>query len=75
MLATRYDRLATVLGRVGGLPLFESGDDLGFEILVQGGLGADFGEQGILAVLEELADRNRGGVDLLDVEGVIKAAL
>src|SRR4051812_15995316 len=75
MLATRYSLLATSSACVSGFPLVEGGDDLGLDILVEGGLCADFGEERVFAGSEEIADRDGGGGDLLDVETVVVALL
>src|SRR4051812_49221538 len=74
MRTTRYSMLY-YSGGESRLPLFARGLELGLEVLVEGGLVADFGEEGILARGEELLHRLRGGDDLLDLDRVEEALL
>ena len=67
----------SLLGSAGkrALPLFHRGLDLGLEVLVEGRFGADLGQERVLAGGEKVADRDGGGVDLLDLEAVVVALL
>src|SRR5688572_19923413 len=63
------------LGVETTLPLVDGGLKLGFEILVESGLGSNLGEERVLPGREELLHRLGGGDDLLGVDRVEDALL
>src|SRR5690242_2709055 len=59
----------------GGFPLVARRLEFRLEVLVERGLGADFGEEGVLAGDEELFHRRRCGDNLLGVDRVEETLL